>query len=219
MSKMSSKQVVAALLMAAMAATFVFGATTLKRPAVPSADASAQASKKAPAATQKSNAETTAPKGAHVAIAFDFNRADKKGTDQFAIWIEDSQGKLVRTIYVTNYTVKKGAAKYSFDLPTWSEKSGIHDNANVADAVAGATPAKGHQTYYWDLTDQNNKAVAPGTYRIIVEGTQSKDEQVLFINDMVIGGDAATVNVTPSYYTGTVPKDPMLASLTLTYKP
>ena len=212
---MTSKQIICSILMITCAGAFAFGAATVKRPAT--SDTSTQASKKPVQSTQKaSSAAQQAPQGANVAISFAFDRANKKGSDQFAIWIEDAQGKLVRTVFVTNYTVKKGAAKTTDCLPLWSEKSGIRSNAKAADAVTGATPAKGTQTYYWDLTDQSNAKVQPGTYKIFVEGTQSPNEQIVLQSTINVGGDRVEINLQP---TGDMPANPMLSSVKLVYQP
>lgn len=228
MKNLSPKQIICLVLMAVLIVVFFVMGSSIKRP-----DAYSQASKK-PAQTTSQDAQTQAskkgtpqtaqaqkaPEGSYVDIAFTFNRSSaKKGSDQFAAWVEDKDGNFVRTIVVTQYAARKGTAKYAFCLPTWGERSGARANAKAIDVAAGATPQAGTIHYYWDLTDKNNTPVKPGTYRIFLEGTQSQDEQILFQADIALGSDGVTITPQPTYITGKVPDQPMLATTSFTYKP
>jgi len=37
-------------------------------------------------------------------ISFDFKRQGTIASNQYAVWIEDDKGKLIKTLYVTRYT-------------------------------------------------------------------------------------------------------------------
>lgn len=41
-------------------------------------------------------------------LEYTFNKKEGKGTSQMAAWIEDKDGKLVRTLFATRYTTQKG---------------------------------------------------------------------------------------------------------------
>ena len=62
--------------------------------------------KKAPAPAAKAPVQTEA-KGP-LTLEYTFNKKEGKGTSQMAAWIEDKDGKLVRTLFATRYTTQKG---------------------------------------------------------------------------------------------------------------
>ncbi|MCL2301228.1 MAG: DUF2271 domain-containing protein [Firmicutes bacterium] len=103
-------------------------------------------------------------------ISFDFERQSGFSSNQFAVWMEDADGTVVKTLFATEFTAKGGYEKRPSSLTNWVEravKTGITD----ADAVAGATPKSGPVSYVWDCTDEDGKAVPPGTYKFFVENT------------------------------------------------
>ena len=49
------------------------------------------------------------------------------------------------------------------------------------DAVTGATPqSNGTQTFTWDFTDEQGKAVPKGTYKLKVEATLFFDSDIIY---------------------------------------
>ena len=109
MKKYSIKQYVCLILMVILALSFALTIFRMQRPAT--LNIITQASKKASSesSTQATSAAAV-PQGSYVEITFNFNRSsNKKGSDQFAAWIEDSNGKFVRTLVVTQYAARKGA--------------------------------------------------------------------------------------------------------------
>ena len=46
-----------------------------------------------------------------VVFSFDFNKRFKLATNQFAVWIENDKGELVKTLFVTAFTAGKGWEK------------------------------------------------------------------------------------------------------------
>lgn len=77
-------------------------------------------------------------------ISFDFARGTTPASSQFAVWIEDSSGNLVKTLYVTNFTANGGYAKRKESIPTWVSKAkpSVLPEAEL-DAISGATPQAG----------------------------------------------------------------------------
>jgi len=82
---------------------------------------------------------------------------------QTAVWIEDKDGKFVKTIYVSGFS---GFAKEKqANLSDWAESSKFED----ADVVTGASIDIGHHVYVWDLKDYTGKKVKNEEYVVKVE--------------------------------------------------
>jgi len=83
---------------------------------------------------------------------------------QTALWVEDKDGKFVKTIYVSGFS---GYARSMGRIPQWTSSSKFID----ADAVTGASINLGHHIYVWDLKDISGKEVKKGEYIIKAETT------------------------------------------------
>lgn len=121
-------------------------------------------------------------------ISFQFHRGGI-ASSQYAIWIEDKEGKIVRTLYATSFTAE-GGYKYREDaIPEWVRKAepGKMTSAQV-DAVTGATPPNGNLTYEWDGTDDNGKPVPSGVYRFFIEGSLYWKSRVVYTGEVNWGG-------------------------------
>ncbi|UCF03954.1 MAG: DUF2271 domain-containing protein [bacterium] len=82
---------------------------------------------------------------------------------QTAVWIENSEGDHIRTLYVSGFS---GYAKEKqINLPVWSAVSEFQD----IDDVTGASIDIGHHIYIWDLRDRHGKEVENGKYTVKVE--------------------------------------------------
>lgn len=100
---------------------------------------------------------------------------------QYAIWIENKQGKLVKTIYVTNFTAHGGYAERKECVPLWVKKANPATlSGNDIDAVSGATPQNGELKYSWDGMDSKGKRLPDGEYQFFIEGTLFWASRVLF---------------------------------------
>lgn len=121
-----------------------------------------------------------------VEISFDFNRMSTMASNQFAVWIEDEDGQLIRTLYVTDFTARRrGYEKRDMSLPGWvaaAEPSKMTDAE--LDAVSGATPVSGSQRFTWDRTDAAGMTVPTGTYVVKVEGTLYWESDILYTADI-----------------------------------
>ena len=108
-----------------------------------------------------------------VEISLTFTRATTHASNQIAIWVEDEAGKLVKTIYVSDFTAARRGYKRREDaLSHWVAAAAPSNMSDAEiDAVSGATPIAGRRSYFWDMTDTDGNAVPDGTYRIMVEGT------------------------------------------------
>lgn len=118
-----------------------------------------------------------------VEVSFNYERQDGPGSNQYAIWVENVQGEVVRTLFVTSYTTKgrargneelvRGYIKRPNCVPTWVKAVKANDLSDEeVDVFTGATPkTNGIQTFTWDLKDQQGNIVPNGNYKIFVEAT------------------------------------------------
>ena len=116
-------------------------------------------------------------------VSFDYERQAGPGSNQYAVWVEDVNGRVVKTLFVTSFTTKgrargneplvRGYKKRPLCVPTWVKNVKAEELSDAQlDAVTGATPkASGRQTFVWDFKDENGKKVAKGKYKICVEAT------------------------------------------------
>jgi len=82
---------------------------------------------------------------------------------QTAVWIEDKDGKFVKTIYVSGFS---GFAKEKqANLTDWANASKFTD----ADAVTAASIDVGHHIYVWDLKNYKGNQVEAGDFVVKVE--------------------------------------------------
>ncbi len=82
---------------------------------------------------------------------------------QTAVWVEDKNGKFVKTLYVSGFS---GYAKdKQVNLPMWANVSQFVD----VDGVTSASIDLGHHIYVWDLKDASGTKVKAGDYIVKVE--------------------------------------------------
>ena len=139
-----------------------------------------------------------AVKASALEVSFNYQRQAGPGSNQYAVWIENAKGEFVKTLFVTSYTTKgrsRGAepAKRGYIVrpacvPVWVKASKAEERTDMQlDAVTGATPqAGGMQTFTWDFTDEQGKAVPQGIYKVKVEAT------LIFDSDIVYTGTFST---------------------------
>ena len=126
-------------------------------------------------------ANRNAPK--ELEISFNYTKQQGPGSNQYAVWIEDEDGNVVRTLFVTEFTSKgrsrggqpaqRGYTYRPTCMPSWVKavKAETLTDAQM-DAFTGATPASsGVQTFVWDFTDQEGEAVPAGTYKVYLQAT------------------------------------------------
>ena len=125
-------------------------------------------------------------------VSFNYQKQGGPGSNQYAIWIENEKGEFVKTLFVTSYTSKgrsRGGEKAQRGyivrptcVPVWVKTSKAEEKTDQQlDAVTGATPQNsGTQTFTWDFTDEQGKAVPQGTYKIKVEATLYFDSDILY---------------------------------------
>jgi hypothetical protein len=110
---------------------------------------------------------------ADVEVDFDYKAMSGFASNQFALWVENADSEVVKTLFVTDFTgVKRGYKKREQSLNNWvAVAKPVQMSDAEIDAISGATPKSGVQHFVWDLTDKAGKKVPAGKYFIKLEGT------------------------------------------------
>ena len=142
-----------------------------------------------------------------VELSFNYQKQSGAGSNQWAVWIENAEGKVVRTLTVTSFTSKGrgGRRGYTFRptcVPTWVKNAKAEEMTDEQiDAVTGATPSQsGVQTYTWDFKDAAGKDVPAGDYKICFEATLYFNSILLYtgsFSTMDIAGDIKRTSTLP----------------------
>ena len=183
-----------------------------------------------PPAPEPPVSQSPAPESGAFTITFDYVKQTGTASNQFAVWIEDMDGNLVRTLYATGFTANGGYKNRPDSIPLWVEKSGLAAMTKAdVDTVTGATPRQGALSYEWDLTDKNGAVVPSGEYKFFVEGSLRWKNRVVYTGVVDIGGGAATVNGEAEYsyassggqpaLSGDSPENAMISGVTAEWKP
>jgi len=154
-------------------------------------------------------------------VSFGFTRQSGFSTNQFAIWIEDSRGNLVKTLYATKFTAGGGWSKRPQSIPLWVQKSGLSamDKKDV-DALTGATPRTGALRYRWDGLDKNGNRAAAGEYRLLLEATLREDNRVLYSAPFTLGsGTAGSAVVNATYFGSSTKERGMIENVKVIFRP
>lgn len=146
-------------------------------------------------------------KPAKLVITFDYERQAGPGSNQYAVWIENEKGEVVKTLFVTSFT-SKGRARgnqpaqrgYTFRptcVPTWvTHAKALQMSDAEIDGMTGATPqTNGKQTFEWDFTDNNGHKVSKGKYKVFVEATLINDCIILYEGEFSSKGKSGEVTL------------------------
>lgn len=126
-----------------------------------------------------------------VKITFDYKRSSTIASNQVALWIQDESGKLVKTIYASNFTSRgRGYKRREDSLNHWVSAANpdLLTNKEI-DAVSGATLRNGKREFTWDLTDSDGNKVVAGKYFANLEGTLYWKSNVLFFTQIDVSED------------------------------
>ena len=146
-----------------------------------------------------------------VELSFNYQKQSGAGSNQYAVWIENSEGKVVRTLYVSKFTTQGRAMGgqqrrrgYTFRptcVPTWVKNAKAEEMTDEQiDAVTGATPAQsGVQTFTWDFKDADGKAVPAGNYKIFLEATLYFNSIVLYSGSFSTSDKAGAISLTSKF--------------------
>ena len=138
-----------------------------------------------------------------VELSFNYQKQSGAGSNQWAVWIENAEGKVVRTLTVTSFTSKGrgGRRGYTFRptcVPTWVKNAKAEEMTDEQiDAVTGATPSQsGIQTYTWDFKDADGKEVPAGDYKICFEATLYFNSIILYSGSFSTKDKAGEIKLT-----------------------
>lgn len=117
-----------------------------------------------------------------IEISFTYQRVFTMASNQMAVWVEDADGAVVKTLLVTDFTAgRRGYRNRGMSLPAWvaaAEPESMSDQE--INAVSCATPGQGRLTYLWDFTDELGQPVPEGVYTVHVEGTLFWESDVVY---------------------------------------
>lgn len=105
-----------------------------------------------------------------------------------AVWIENADGKLVRSISVWGNQIR-----WVPELSGWWKFA--KGNRELINAVCKATRAPGKYEVVWDGKDDKGNAVAQGTYTIKVEVHREHGKHLTQTGKIVCGAEAAKVTL------------------------
>ena len=155
-----------------------------------------------------------------VTISFVYLRQSGRASNQFAVWIEDTTGKYIKTLYVTRFTAKGGWESRSDSIPSWVKAAQASNLSNKQiDSITGATPSAGNLSYWWDCKDYNNNVVPAGKYRYRVEGTVRWKSRVLYTGTIKIGGPAQQSKAKVELYGDGAEERNMITNVAAEYHP
>lgn len=124
-----------------------------------------------------------------VTITFEWSRIPGSGSNQLAVWVEDRDSALVRTLFATKFTATGGYTKRPAALSEWVKKSNLASaTKEEVDAITGSTPPAGIQTITWDCTDKAGKAVRKGKYIIRMEANIQNTKKMYYGGVIAVGG-------------------------------
>jgi len=152
-----------------------------------------------------------------VEVSFDFTRQGGIASNQFAVWIEDAQGRYVRTLYATRWTATGGWRRREGSIPQWVRQSGLagRNRADI-DAFAGPTPRTGALSHVWDGRNHAGQAVPPGEYQVFVEASLRWDDRVVY-TAIIRLGETGRVTATPVFFGDRTQERGMIGPVTVTF--
>ena len=151
-------------------------------------------------------------------ISFNFHRGGI-ASSQYAIWIEDEKGKLIRTIYATSFTAKGGYEYREDAIPMWVDKAKPQQMTSAqVDAVTSATPQNGNLVYQWNGRDDKGMCVPAGKYKFFIEGTLHWKSRILYSGDFVWGKNTQnSIPIKVEYFTRSSANENMITGLKVCY--
>ena len=136
-----------------------------------------------------------------VVITFEYAKQSGSASNQFAVWVEDVDGNLIKTLYATGYTANGGYKNRPDSIPLWVEKSSLPNmQKNEVDAITSATPKAGKLSYTWDLSNLDGVTIPAGKYMFFVEGTLRWKNFVLYSGAINISDVPDTVQAKAEFF-------------------
>ena len=156
---------------------------------------------------------------ASVEISFAFTKQSGFSSNQYAVWVEDSRGNLIKTLFAAKFTAEGGWKKRPESIPLWVSKSGLSSlSKKDIDAFSGATPKTGTMNYRWDGTDKNGNRMPQGEYKIFLEATLRGENRVLYSAALNLGSPIEA-EMKPEYFGSGTKERGMIGDIKLLYRP
>lgn len=140
-------------------------------------------------------ADAPLPDGAEVLVAFTYlvgETREKVENPYLAVWIEDEDGELIRTLALWYKQSDKGA-EWLADLTRWTRVDGSRSSIV---SLSAATRKPGDYTLAWDGTDGHNK-VMQGIYHVCVETAREHGPHSLMRTPVVLGSEPFQMALEP----------------------
>jgi hypothetical protein len=140
------------------------------------------------------------PKNAQMDIEFNIPKVEASAYTRpyVAVWIEDKQGKPVRTLQLW-----VGEDEWLKDLRSWWRKVGRNDRA-VIDAVTSATKPVGQYNFTWDGLDQNGKTIEQGDYTFFAEVVREHGGRNIVRQKITLADESFNLTIKPTVETGLI---------------
>jgi hypothetical protein len=169
---------------------------------------------------QSPETDTGGPLQGELEITLNYKHIDDIASNQYAVWIEDSNGKVIRTLFVTSFTAEGGWEFREDSLTVWVERSGMgSDDAPDIDTFSGATPQSGKQSYVWDCKDEDGQPVPAGEYHFFVDATIFWEDAVLFEGTIELGDEEVTAVAEPTFTNDDAKASDMITDVSAVYRP
>ena len=159
--------------------------------------------------TMMAGNDATEKAGKTLEVSFEYEKQSGPGSNQYAVWVENAEEQVVKTLFVTSFTTK-GRARgnqapargYTYRpacVPTWVTHAKAPEMSDEEiDGFTGATPQSGRQVFTWDLKDKDGKDLPKGTYKVCVEATLFNSSIVLYTGTFTLKDKAGEIKLTSS---------------------
>jgi hypothetical protein len=125
----------------------------------------------------------------YVIITYTWSRIQSHGSNQIAIWIEDTLQHHICTLFATRFTANGGYVYRPISLSEWAAKFDLKNTSKEeVDAVTGSTPQSGQQIVTWNGKDKSGNAFPAGTYIVRMEANILDADKMFFRGEIKIGG-------------------------------
>ena len=163
-----------------------------------------------------SSAATPAAVGQLVVSFLYMPPSEIEPTYHTAMWLEDKNGHLVKTLFVSN-ELSHNDYKLGVACPDWVKQSGwAKAEKTLVDAVSGPTPNVGSSSLAFDL---NKLGVAPGAYQFCFQVHITEKENVLFRGTFEAGQAAQQVKMDTFFSAGKPTKEELIKDVQVQYVP
>jgi len=126
-----------------------------------------------------------------VIITYTWSHIQSHGSNQLAIWIEDTLQNHICTLFATRFTTNGGYVYRPISLSEWAAKFDLKNaTKEEVDAVTGSTPQSGKQIVKWNGKDKSGKVLPAGTYIVRMEANILDADKMFFRGEIMIGGNA-----------------------------